>query len=102
MTKKTDRNRIPDELIDQLLAGYEKPEDLTSETGILKHSTARLIERAMEAEMTNHLGYEKHSPEGRGVPNSRNGTRPKTLTTDQGELEIDVPRNREGTFEPQL
>lgn len=73
MTKqKPDRDRIPDELIDQLLASYEKPEDLTGEGGLLKQLTARLIERAMEAEMTDHIGYEKHAVEGRGVPNSRN------------------------------
>lgn len=103
MTKpKPDANRIPDDLIDQLLASYEKPEDLTGESGILKQLTARLLERAMEAEMTEHLGYEKHAPEGRGMPNSRNGTRSKTLKTDQGEIEIEVPRDRASTFEPQL
>lgn len=103
MTKpKPDDRRIPDDLIDQLLANYEKPEDLTGETGILKQLTARLVERAMQAEMTEHLGYEKYAPEGRGMPNSRNGTRTKTLKTDQGEVEIEVPRDREGTFEPQL
>jgi putative transposase len=100
--KKIDRDRIPDELIDQLLANYQKPEDLTGETGILKQLTARLIERAMAGEMTEHLGYEKHAPEGRELPNSRNGTRTKTLKTDQGEVEIEVPRDRDGTFEPQL
>lgn len=102
MTGPKDKDRIPDELIDQLLSGYKKPEDLTGETGILKQLTARLIERAMQAEMTEHLGYEKHAPGGRGVPNSRNGTRTKTLRTDQGELEIDVPRDRAGTFDPQI
>jgi putative transposase len=102
MTGPKDKDRIPDELIDQLLSGYKKPEDLTGETGILKQLTARLIERAMQAEMTEHLGYEKHAPEGRGVPNSRNGTRTKTLRTDQGELAIDVPRDRAGTFDPQI
>jgi len=56
----------------------------------------------MQAKMTDHLGYEKHAPEGRGLPNSRNGTRTKTLKTDQGEVDIEVPRDRDGTFEPQL
>jgi putative transposase len=56
----------------------------------------------MQAEMTEHLGYEKHAPEGRGAPNSRNGTRAKTLRTDHGELEIEVPRDRASSFEPQI
>ena len=90
---------IPDELIDQLLAGYRKPEDLVGETGLLKQLTARLVERALQSEMTSHLGYEKH---GRGRGNTRNGTNTKTLKTDQGPLEIEVPRDRDSSFEPQL
>jgi putative transposase len=91
-----------DELLDQLLANYTKPEDLTGKDGILKQLTARLVERALQSEMTEHLGYEKHDPKGRGLPNARNGTSAKTLKTDQGPLEIEVPRDRDGTFEPQL
>lgn len=91
-----------DELLDQLLANYTKPEDLTGKDGILKQLTARLVERALHAEMTEHLGYEKHDPKGRGLPNARNGTSAKTLKTEQGPVEIEVPRDREGTFEPQL
>jgi putative transposase len=91
-----------DELLDQLLANYTKPEDLTGKDGILKQLTARLVERALQTEMTEHLGYEKHDPKGRGVPNSRNGTSAKTLKTEQGPVDIEVPRDREGTFEPQL
>lgn len=91
-----------DELLDQLLANYTKPEDLTGKDGILKQLTARLIERALQAEMTEHLGYEKNEPKGRGLPNSRNGTSGKTLKTEQGPVDIEVPRDREGTFEPQL
>jgi putative transposase len=103
MTKqRSDKSRFPDELIDQILVSYEKPEDLTGQGGLLKQLTARILERAMEAEMTEHLGYAKHAVEGRGVPNSRNGVRSKTLHTDQGPLEIDVPRDRDGSFEPQL
>lgn len=56
----------------------------------------------MQAEMTDHLGYEKHDPKGRGTPNSRNGTATKTLKTDHGPMEIEVPRDRDGSFEPQL
>jgi putative transposase len=91
-----------DELLDQLLANYTKPDDLTGKDGILKQLTARLVERAMQVEMTDHLGYEKHDPKGRGTPNSRNGTTTKTLKTDHGPMEIEVPRDRDGSFDPQL
>lgn len=59
------------------------------------------MERILQAEMTEHLGYERHDPSGRGSGNSRNGTSPKTVLTDSGELELDIPRDRNGTFEPQ-
>jgi putative transposase len=91
-----------DELIDQLLASYSKPEDLTGKDGILKQLTARLVERALQGEMTEHLGYERHDPKGRGTPNSRNGTSTKTLNTDHGPVEIAVPRDRDASYEPQL
>ena len=102
MTPKKRDHRIPDELIDQLLAGYEKPEDLTGKDGILKELTARLLGRALDGELTEHLGYEKHAPRVEGTTNARNGSRSKTLKTDQGDLEIEVPRDRESTFEPEL
>jgi putative transposase len=92
-----------DEVLDQILANYTKPEDLTGKHGILKQLTARLVERALQSEISEHLGYEKHDPKGRGTPNSRNRTSPKTLkTTDLGEVDIEVARDREGSFEPQL
>jgi len=91
-----------DELIDRLLAGYSKPEDLTGKDGILKQLTARLVERALQSEMTEHLGYERHDLKGRGTPSSRNGTGSKTLTTEHGLVEIEVPRDRDASFEPQL
>jgi putative transposase len=72
-----------------------KPEDLTGKDGILKQLTARLVERALQTEMTEHLGYEKHDPKGRGTPNSRNGTSPKTRKTELGEVDIEVPRDRD-------
>ena len=86
------------ELIDKLLAGYKGPEDLIGEQGLLKQLTKALVERAMNAELTHHLGYEKHDPSGRGSGNSRNGTSRKKLKGDFGEAEIEVPRDREGTF----
>src|SRR5712692_8081765 len=88
------------EILDELLAGYSKPEDLIGPDGLLKQLTAALVERALNAELTDHLGYEKNSPVGRGSGNNRNGTSAKTLKTDKGELPIEVPRDRNGSFEP--
>ncbi len=96
------KNAIRKELLDELLAGYAKPEDLTGPEGILKRLTGALVERALQAEMTDHLGYEPGALEGQGSGNSRNGAGKKTLRTDQGEVTVDVPRDRNGTFEPQL
>jgi len=93
---------IPNELLDQLLKDYKNPEDLTGENGLLKELTKRLIERAMQAEMTTHLGYEKHATVGHNSGNSRNGTGSKKLKTTTGEVEIETPRDRNGTFEPQI
>ena len=91
---------FPPEILDQLLAGGLKPEDLTAEDGLFRRLKKALLERALGAELTHHVGYEKGDPAGRGTGNSRNGTSRKTLLTDDGELEIEVPRDRAGTFEP--
>src|ERR1700758_4961805 len=93
---------ITPELLDQLLANYEKPEDLTGENGLFKQLKKALIERALGAELTEHLGYEKGDPDSRGSGNNRNGVSSKTVLTDDGEIEISVPRDRAGTFEPRL
>jgi putative transposase len=93
---------IDKELIDKLLADYKGPEDLIGEQGLLKQLTKALVERAMDAELTHHLGYEKHDTSGRGSGNSRNGTSRKKLKGDFGEAEIEVPRDRNGTFTPQI
>ena len=90
------------ELIDELLKDYQKPEDIIGENGLLKQLTKALLERAMNAELTHHLGYEKHDPTGRNSGNSRNGTSAKTVKGDFGEIEIEVPRDRNGSFEPQI
>ena len=87
---------------DELLAGYEKPEDLLGEDGMFKQLKKALIERALGAELTHHLGYEKGDPAGRGTGNNRNGTSAKTVLTEDGAVEIEVPRDRNGTFEPQI
>ena len=93
---------IDKELIDKLLADYKGPEDLIGEQGLLKQLTKALVERAMDAELTHHLGYEKHDTSGRGSGNSRNGSSRKKLKGDFGEAEIEVPRDRNGTFTPQI
>jgi len=90
------------DLIDKLIEGYQKPEDLIGENGLLKQLTKALVERAMTAELTHHLGYKKNDPQGRGSGNSRNGTSRKKLKGDFGEVEIEVPRDREGEFEPKI
>jgi putative transposase len=93
---------IRTELIDELLKDYKKPEDMVGENGLLKQLTQALVERALGAELTHHLGYEKHSADGKNSGNSRNGTSPKTLKSDLGDMPIEVPRDRRGDFEPQL
>jgi putative transposase len=93
---------IKPEHLDELLAGYEKPEDLLGEDGLFKQLKKALLERALGAELTHHLGYEKGDPAGRGTGNNRNGTSAKTVLTEDGSVEIDVPRDRNGSFEPQI
>ena len=98
----TTNSTITPEVLDQLLANYEKPEDLLGGDGLFKQLKKALIERALGAELTEHLGYEKGDPAGRGSGNSRNGSSSKTVLTEDGEIGITVPRDRAGSFEPQL
>jgi putative transposase len=93
---------FPDELIDALLGDYKKPEDLIGETGLLKQLTKALVERALQAEMTEHLGHSKHQQVANDFGNTRNGSSQKTVKGDFGALPIDIPRDRTGTFEPQI
>jgi len=93
---------IDNELIDNLLKNYKKPEDLIGENGLLKQLTKRLLERVMAAELTEHVGYEKHDAAGDGSGNSRNGQSAKTIKGTFGSLPLQVPRDRNGTFEPQI
>jgi transposase-like protein len=74
--------------------------DLVGPGGLLAGLTKTVLETALEAEMSEHLGYDKHDPAGRNRGNSRNGTRAKTVLTEIGPVEVDVPRDREGNFEP--
>jgi len=93
---------ITDEVLNELLKDYEKPEDLLGKNGLLKELQKRLLEKALGAELTVHLGYEKHDPAGKNSGNSRNGTSGKTMKGEFGTLPLAVPRDRNGTFEPQI
>jgi putative transposase len=93
---------IKKEVLDELIKDYKKPEDLIGETGLLKQLTKALMERALEAELTHHLGYEKHDPAGYNSGNSRNGNSSKKVTGEFGEITVETPRDRNSTFEPQI
>jgi len=93
---------ITDQLIDELLQDYKDPEDLLGEGGILKELTKRLVERALEAEMTTHIGYGKHDKTASKSNNYRNGHSKKVLTGDFGQAEIKVPRDRRSEFSPKI
>ena len=93
---------IKPELLDELLSGVTSPEDLTGDSGLFKQLKKALMERALGAELTHHLGYEKGDPAGRGSGNSRNGYSEKTVLTEDGAVDLAIPRDRSGTFEPQL
>ena len=93
---------IRKELLDELIKDYKKPEDLIGETGLLKQLTKALMERALSAELTTHLGYERHDPAGYNSGNSRNGATPKTVSGEFGQIVVETPRDRNGTFEPQI
>jgi putative transposase len=96
------QHEIPEELLSSLLANYKKPDDLIGENGLLKQLTKLVVERALEAEMTEHLGYGKHEAVANSTGNMRNGKSRKTLKGEFGELPIEIPRDRHGSFEPQL
>lgn len=89
--------KVDDQLIDELV-GRAQAEglQLTGEGGLLQQLTNRLLESALEGEITDHLGYDKHDPAGKNGGNSRNGTWAETVLTDVGPVEISVPRDREG------
>jgi putative transposase len=94
--------RISDELIDELLAGASTEEQIAGSGGLLADLTKRLVERAMEVELTEHVGYEPHCEPPGGAGNQRNGTMPKTLITEHGRVHLDAPRDRDGTFQPKI
>lgn len=90
------------ELVEELCKSLKTPQDLFGPEGLFHQLKAALMERILETEMSEHLGFEKNAAEGRGSGNSRNGYTSKTVKTDTGPVEIRVPRDRAGTFEPQL
>lgn len=99
MTRKKSKQ---DALIDELLDDTSEPKDILGKNGLLKQLTKRLVERTLEAELSNHLGYEPHEPKGHGTGNNRNGKGDKTVQSETGAINIKVPRDRNGTFEPKL
>ncbi len=96
------RRKLPDEVVDELLAGASSEEEIVGPGGLLSQLTKRLVERAMEVELTDHVGYERHQEPPGGTGNTRNGSTPKTLITEHGPVRVDTPRDRDGSFEPRI
>jgi len=101
MTTKTTTDML-DAFIKDHLAQGKHPKELLAKDGLLGQLTKALVERCLEAEMDDHLGYEKNERTGRGGENRRNGYTKKTVITDQGDVTLGVPRDRNGDFEPQI
>ena len=97
-----ERPELSDDLIDELLAGARTAEEIAGPEGLLGQLTRRLLERALQAEITDHLGYRAGEAPPGGTGNARNGQPAKTVLTDQGPVRIRSPRDRNGTFEPQI
>jgi transposase-like protein len=104
--KATETAAVPlvsDEVLDELLTRADaQGTELLGPDGLLNHLTKAVMERALDEELTDHLGYDKHDPAGRGSGNSRNGTSSKVLLTEAGAIGLDIPRDRNGDFEPQI
>jgi len=99
----SDRLTIPEEFLDDLMARFTSGElSLTGPGGFIPAMIKSVLERGLQAELADHLGYEKGDPAGHGTGNSRNGSTPKTLVSEVGEVRIETPRDRAGTFEPRL
>jgi putative transposase len=96
------RPKVDPELVARLMAGAGEEAELLGPDGLLSEISKAVMERALAAELGDHLGYEAHDPAGRGSGNSRNGTTPKTVLTDLGAVGLEVPRDRNSTFEPKL
>ena len=95
-------SKLNKQVIDELIKDCKTPEDFFGENGLIKSFVKSVMESALNAELTTHLGYEKHDPAGYNTGNSRNGTSPKTIQGEFGQLELEVPRDRNGSYAPQL
>ena len=100
MTKLQDK-RI-EELLDNVISDYKNVEDVVGENGLLKQLTKRVLERMLDSELTEHLGYAKHSLVGKNSGNSRNGRSKKGVLTDHGKISLEIPRDRNGEFSPKV
>jgi putative transposase len=99
VTEQVDQQQLAEQLLAQ---AREQGIELVGPNGLLNQLTKNVLETALDAEMTEHLGYDKHDPAGRTGGNSRNGTRAKTVLTEIGPVEIEVPRDTESSFEPTI
>lgn len=101
--KTTEEPEFSDELLDRLLEGYGGPDDMFGQDGLLDRLKSKLVERSLHGELTTHLGYSKHETRPEGTANARNGTGPKRkIKTESGEIEVSLPRDRDGSFESAL
>jgi putative transposase len=96
------RRQLPDDVVDALLAGASTEEEIVGPGGVLSQLTKRLVERALEVEITDHVGYARHQEPRGGSGNTRNGSTRKRLITEHGEVPIDTPRDRDGSFDPKI
>jgi len=102
MAKQTQQEKRKQKLIDELLSDYDGPESFWGDSGIFADLKKRIVERTLDAEMDDHLGYSKHDPKGNNSGNSRNGRGKKRVVIDSDEVELTPPRDRNSNFEPQL
>lgn len=102
MAKQTEEQKRRNVLIDELLKDYQGPESFWGQSGLWVQLKKRIIDRALDAELDSHLGYSKHDPKGKNSGNSRNGKGKKTVVVGSDQVELEPPRDRNGTFEPQL
>ena len=95
-------HKLDDKVLDELIKDCKTQEDFFGEKGLIKSLVKSLLERAMNAELTHHLGYEKYDPKGKNSGNSRNGASLKNMQGDSGDVPIEVPRDRNGTYTPEI